>query len=342
MLNLLNDNFFDNERNVLNADLFVGNLKNTLEGFKFNTKITYEVYRMVTVYHISWNDDKTVEDICNLKKEIGLALGISGSEVDIEKVQDNEVMIKASNMKTGALSLKELLVEFKKDNGFKLPLGLDEYDKVALLDLDKEKGLLVGGSTGIGKTNLFHSMILSTLINYPEVDIVVMDSQGINYNAYREIIEVVGKEEEIIARVKELRREFEERVKTGKKKPMIVFIDEVFEILKMDMQVKSDINYLLEVGSTMNIYPVVSTDSVMEDDINDLFGKDNTPRLSFYLTTRGEYYDFMGKVIDDRLGNDGMYLDGDENLSKICIPLIGDDEVERVVSYVKEERKKKK
>ena len=63
MINLLNNPTFNNERNILNADLFVNNLKNTLKAFKFNTKVTYEVYRQVTIYHITWTDDKNYEDI---------------------------------------------------------------------------------------------------------------------------------------------------------------------------------------------------------------------------------------------------------------------------------------
>ena len=58
MLELLNTKIFDNERNILNADLFVSNLHNTLKAFGFNPKVTYEVYRSITVYHITWNDDK--------------------------------------------------------------------------------------------------------------------------------------------------------------------------------------------------------------------------------------------------------------------------------------------
>ena len=48
MLNLLNNPNFDNERNILNADLFVNNLKNNLKAFGFNPKVKYNVYRHVT------------------------------------------------------------------------------------------------------------------------------------------------------------------------------------------------------------------------------------------------------------------------------------------------------
>ena len=109
MLNLLNNPNFDNERNILNADLFVNNLKNNLKAFGFNPKVKYNVYRHVTIYNISWNDDKTYNDIIEFKKEIALSLGINANELKIKKLSDNEIEIKVSNMKVEPLSLKELL-----------------------------------------------------------------------------------------------------------------------------------------------------------------------------------------------------------------------------------------
>lgn len=118
----------------------------------------------------------------------------------------------------------------------------------------------------------------------------------------------------------------------------VVFIDEIYEILKLDNSVKDDINYLLEVGSTMGIYLVVSTDSVLEDDTYDLFNKDNVSKISFYLTSRGEYNLFLGKAIRDNLGKDGMYLDNDKNLIRMSIPMVEDDEIERVCKYIKDNK----
>ena len=83
-----------------------------------------------------------------------------------------------------------------------------------------------------------------------------------------------------------------------------------------------------------NIYLVVSTDSVLEDDTYDLFNKDNVSKISFYLTSRGEYNMFLGKAIKDSLGKDGMYLDNDKNLIRMSIPMVEDDEIERVCEYI--------
>lgn len=338
MLKLLNNPKSDNTRNILNADLFVSNLHNTLKAFGFNPKVTYEVYRSITVYHITWNDDKTYDDILELKKEIALSLGINVSELVMNKVKDNEIFIKVDNMKKDILCLKEVLENYKVDNDFKVVLGLDEYDKLVTFDFDKEKSLLVTGVSGTGKTNLFNDIIMNILINYSNVKVVILDSQGINYNLYNDVCEVVNKEEDIIVKINLLRREFEYRVKNNTRDKMVVFIDEIYEILKLDNSVKDDINYLLEVGSTMGIYLVVSTDSVLEDDTYDLFSKDNVSKISFYLTSRGEYNMFLGKAIRDNLGKDGMYLDNDKNLIRMSIPMIEDDEIERVCRYIKDNK----
>lgn len=331
MLELLNTKIFDNERNILNADLFVNNLKHTFKAFKFNTKITYEVYRNITIYHITWNDDKSYEDMLELKKEIALALGVTTNEFEIEKEKENEVKIKVQNMKKSTLSLKELLEESKDKDNNNIPLGLSEEDKVIYFNIEKDKNLLVTGVTGIGKTNLFNNIILNILMNKDKTKIIILDSQSINYNTYDKLCEVVNNEQEIINKIKEIRHIFEERVKNNDRSRIILFIDEIYEIIKMDISVKDDINYLLEVGATMNIHIIMSTDSVLDEDIDYLFDKDDISKLSFYLTTRREYNKFLDNYIDESLGRDGIYVSTNSTLTRISLPLIEDDEITRVV-----------
>ena len=340
MLNLLDNPTFDNERNILNADLFVSNLKNTLKAFNFNPKVTYKVYRNITIYNIAWTDDKTYEDILSLKKEIALSLGIRVEELEINKIEDNKIEITVQNMKREPLTLKEILSEYKKDNKFKIALGKDEKDNIIYFDFDKEKSLLVTGVTGIGKTNFFNNVIMNILINYPSTKIIILDSQGINYNINNNVCEVINEEEKIVDRIKKLRKEFENRIKNEVKEKTVVLIDEIYEILNIDSSVKDDINYLLELGSMTNIYLIVSADSVLEDNTYDLFKKENISKLSFYLTSRGEYNLFLNKVVNERLNNDGMYLNQDKKLTRISVPLIKDEEIERVVKSVEEKEER--
>ena len=332
MIKLLNNPTFDNERNILNADLFVNNLKNTLKAFNLHTKVTYNVYRNITIYNIIWIDDKTYNEVLEYRKEISLSLGIRSEELEVKKITDNELEIIVPNMKRESLVLKEILSDYKKDDTFKIALGLDEKDNIVYYDFDKEKNLLVTGVSGTGKTNLFNNIIMNILINYIDTEVVILDSQGINYNVYDIIYEVINNEDDIIERIKLLRKEFEDRIKNDNNKKKIIFIDEIYEILNKDLSVKDDLNYLLELSTSANMFLVVSTDSVLEDDIYDLFKKDNISKLSFYLTTRGEYNLFMGEVVKESLNNDGVYLGQNGKLMRLSIPLIQDGEIERVVN----------
>lgn len=334
MINLLNNPTFDNDRNVLNADLFVSNLHNTLKAFGFNPKVTYDVYRLVTIYRISWNDDKDYNDIIEYNKEIALALGVPKEELKIDRISDNEIEIKVLNMKRDILTLKELLSMYKKDDKFKVALGLDEEDRVIIFDFDKDKNLLVTGTSGSGKTNLFRNIIMNVLINYTDTKIIILDTQSINYNDFANVCEVINGKDDVIKKIKLLRREFEERVKNGNRERILVFIDEIYEMLEMDNSIDEDINYLLSLGDKCNIHLIVSTDTLSNDDMVRIFTNNNTCKISFYMTTRGEYNIFLSNIVNESLNNDGMYLDIDKNLSRVIIPLIGDDEIERVVKYL--------
>ena len=336
MIEVLNRRPFDNERNILNADLFVSNLKHTLKAFQFSTKITYTVYRNITIYNIKWNDDKTYQDIIKLKKEISLSLGITPNELNIEKISDNEVQIKALNKKRVPLTLRELLELLPNEEENKIPLGLNEEDEPISFDLTKDKNLLVTGVTGTGKTNLFNVLILELLMQKERPQIILLDSQKVSYNNYKELCEVVTDKDKIINRIREIRTLFEERVKNKDRSKIIIFIDEIYLLVKEDITIKDDINYLLELGSTMNIHLIISTDSILDDDINYLFDKDDISKVSFYLTTRGEYNKFLDEYINTSLGNDCMYLSINNHLERLSIPLLEDDEIERVINKVKE------
>ena len=130
MIKLLNNPTFDNERNILNAELFVNNLKNTLKAFNLHTNVIYNVYRNITIYNITWNDDKTYEEVLEFRKEISLSLGIRSEQLEVKKITDSELEIIVPNMKRESLVLKEILSDYKKDDNFKIALGLDEKDNI--------------------------------------------------------------------------------------------------------------------------------------------------------------------------------------------------------------------
>ena len=85
----------------------------------------------------------------------------------------------------------------------------------------------------------------------------------------------------------------------------------------------------------MNIHIIMSTDSVLDEDISYLFDKDDISKLCFYLTSRNEYNRFLDEYVDESLGKDAIYISFDGKRERVCIPLVDDDEIERVVDYLK-------
>lgn len=335
MIELLNNPTSDNERNVLNADLFVSNLRHTLDGFRFNTDIKYTVYRNITIYEISWNDDKTYDDIYSLRREIALALGINVKDLKMENKGNNKVEIIQRNMKIDPLSLKEVLTDFRKDNSVRIALGLDDYERIVYFDMNRDKNLLVIGVSGTGKTNLFNVMILNILINYSDKNIVIMDLQGINYNSYAKRCTVINNEEAIIDKL----IDFKERIISEKKENVIIFIDEIYEILKNNASVRTDLEFLLREGNSHGMHFIISSDSILDEDIYSIFDESNASRISFYLTSKNEYNMFFKEPVISGLGTDGMYKNNEEGVIRITVPFVMDEEIERVVNYEKEDKK---
>ena len=63
--------------------------------------------------------------------------------------------------------------------------------------------------------------------------------------------------------------------------------------------------------------------------------KDDISKLCFYLTSRNEYNRFLDEYVDESLGKDAIYISFDGKRERVCIPLVDDDEIERVVGYLK-------
>ena len=85
---------------------------------------------------------------------------------------------------------------------------------------------------------------------------------------------------------------------------------------------------------------VISSDGIVYE--KEEYANDDDLLLT-YKQHKKEFKDFELKLVDvikqcnivnESLNNDGMYLDSDKNLSRVIIPLIGDDEIERVVKYL--------
>ena len=83
------------------------------------------------------------------------------------------------------------------------------------------------------------------------------------------------------------------------------------------------------------ICDVLFANNLELEDISYLFDKDDISKLCFYLTSRNEYNRFLDEYVDESLGKDAIYISFGGKRERVCIPLVDDDEIERVVGYLK-------
>lgn len=78
--------------------------------------------------------------------------------------------------------------ENKQSGSMTVPIGIDKSGAVALLDIHKAPHIMIGGTTGSGKTVMLHNIINGLISkNTPEqLQFVLIDPKRIEFNEYEE------------------------------------------------------------------------------------------------------------------------------------------------------------
>lgn len=293
-------------------------LKEMLESFDINSSVSKLETRTSFKYILTDVDYKKLK---SLKENIALCLKVDTKNLMIYQIDNNLVEIVKFKNDVLPLKYKDVIGKFKKDNCFKLPIGLDHEDNLVSINLDNKHNLLVTGVSGIGKTNLFNNLILSILKYYPDKVITIMDVQGINYNNYLNRCNVLNSKESIIANINAIYNNIE----VNNDKDFVIFIDELYDLLDIDNTLVNKINYLLDNSDKFNINFIICNDTIENENVAKIFRNPNAYKISFYLSSQKEYKAFIKKEVDISLGNDAIYKDNNE-LVRISIPLIDEFE----------------
>jgi S-DNA-T family DNA segregation ATPase FtsK/SpoIIIE len=182
------------------SDVSVEDLKNNaiklqknLSILGINTKVeNIAVGPTFTTYEIKLPSGVKVSRIENLKEDISFMLG--AEFVNIEPISSKQVVaIEVKNEKRQLVRLKELIVsdEFKNNNSnLLITIGKEKSGSIKLLDIKKSSHILIGGSTGSGKSMVLNSVICSIIYkaSYNDVNFIIIDTKnGAEWKIYNEI-----------------------------------------------------------------------------------------------------------------------------------------------------------
>jgi len=238
----------------------------------------------------------------------------------------------------------KMLNEYEKNSDILIPIGFDVNETVKTINLCKNPNLLIIGTTGGGKSILLNNIIASLSIKYTKDDIriITMDTSIVelsNFNSIPHYIKnTLSHPNDIINELDELEKEINRRKNQKEKQPLLVIIDDLFDICSYKNNSSSQIIQLLEGAKNQNIFFILTTDTpskkVLNKKLLDLV--DST----IYLTlSPGEQDDFsLSEQLNEedldfitKIGN-LLYIHGDEK-ERLEVPEITDKEIKEVTKF---------
>ena len=322
----------------------------------------------ITQYEIELEPGTRINEVTGLTKEI--AMGLAVKSVAINPVEGKAAIgIQIPNKETSVVSLDSVLDKSEK-SGVSVALGKDTNGNSISADILKMQHVLIGGSTGSGKSACINTMICSLIKQYSpdEVKLVLIDPKKVELSAYESlphllmpIVKDAHEASEVLKKMcDEMDRRFTvfEKVKvksiegynklvakyvaagnSAKTMPyIVVVIDELADLMQVaGKEVEGSIQRLTQLARAAGIHLIVATQRPSVDVVTGVIKSNIASRIAF-ATASG----IDSRTILDQQGAEKLLGKGDmlfkpigaQNAKRIQGAYVTDEEVEDIVNQV--------
>lgn len=323
----------------------------------------------VTRYELQPSAGVRINKITNLADDIALSLAAKGVRIEAPIPGKAAIGIEIPNNITSVVYLKELIAspEFKAEkSAIGVSLGKDISGSKVVVDLAKMPHLLIAGSTGSGKSVCVNSLILSLLFRASpkEVKLILVDPKMVELNVYNGIphllIPVVTDPKKAAGALNWAVGEMLKRYEMFKEKgvrdfkgynaaldegeealpQIVIIIDEMADLMMTSpTEVEDAVCRIAQMARAAGMHLIVATQRPSADVITGLIKTNIPSRIAFAVAAAID-----SRIILDTQGAEKLIGRGDMLYSPMGAPkpirvqgcLVTDDEVERVVSFIKE------
>ncbi|MEQ8197783.1 MAG: DNA translocase FtsK, partial [Clostridiaceae bacterium] len=348
-------------------------LEETLNSFGVEAKVLQVTKGpAVTRYEIQPSAGVKVSKIVNLSDDISLSLAASGVRIEAPIPGKSAIGIEVPNKTITPVFLREVLEsnEFKSSKSeIAFALGKDISGQCIVADLSKMPHLLIAGATGSGKSVCINSLIMSILYKYSpdEVSLLMVDPKVVELNVYNGIphllIPVVTDPKKAAGAlnwaVNEMTRRYKlfadsgarniqsynslfEKGQIESKLPYIVIIvDELADLMMVcPNDVEEYIARLAQMARAAGMHLVLATQRPSVDVITGVIKANIPSRISFAVSSQVDSRTILDSSGAEKLLGKGdmlFYPVGESKPLRIQGAFISEDEVEKVVSFIKSE-----
>lgn len=361
------------DKNILlnNADI----ITETLKSFGIESEVVnINNGPTVTSYEVKPQSGIKVSKIVNLSNNLAMALASSSIRIEAPIPGKPYVGIEVPNRNKDVVGFRQLISteEFQKhDEDITVAIGKDIFGKPLYAQINEMPHLLIAGATGSGKSVLMNAIIMSIIYKYSpkEVEFIMIDPKMVELKIYSGIPhlkgrKVVTKAVEATASlneaVKEMTDRFELFAKSGardikaynskieeddedntlEKLPyLVVIIDELSDLMmEASKDVENYITRLAQMGRASGVHLIIATQRPSVNVITGIIKANIPSRIAFQVASNVD-----SRTIIDSSGAEKLLGKGDMLYypSKLPKPkraqgaFVTDQEVERVVTYIK-------
>jgi S-DNA-T family DNA segregation ATPase FtsK/SpoIIIE len=370
-------NFLQKPKNVeyrIDEEEIDWQIRAILEKFKsLNIKgdiIRYYVGPVVTTFEFKPDPRIKISKIVSLQDDLAMVLKAKSVRIQAPIPGKDVVGIEVPNKKAQTIYLREIIesdIFQKSKSPLTIALGKDIVGKPFVADLVTLPHLLIGGTTGSGKSVGLNSIIISLLYrNSPDdLKLLMIDPKMLEFNIYEDIphllvpvVTDMKKAESALERmVKEMDRRYEliskkrvrniqkynEIVPPEERLPyIVVVIDELAELLAIEQKssIETSIARLAQKARASGIHLIVATQRPSADVLTGVIRSNLPTRISFRVGQRMD-----SRIILDADGAEKLLGRGDMlfksptgEILRLHAPFVSEEEIMSVVEFLKSQR----
>ena len=347
-------------------------LREVLESFRIGVKeISCSCGPTITRFEVKPDSGVRVRSIANLVDDIAMGMAKAGVRIEAPIPGKAAVGIEVPNAEPSTVYFRNILEtpEFRNHKSrIAACLGADVTGRPVILDINKMPHLLVAGTTGSGKSVCINSIIMSILYKAKpdEVKLILIDPKKVEFAVYRDLphlyCPIISDPKKaagaLNSAVNEMERRFELIEEVGVRNiagynevtaddpappfmpQMVIIIDELADLMMTaSNEVETAICRLAQKARAAGMHLILGTQRPSTDVITGLIKANVPSRIAFTVTQSID-----SRIIIDTVGAEKLIGRGDMLYSPVGTtkPLrvqgtfVSDGEVERVVTFLKE------
>ena len=346
-------------------------LQKTLYSFGVQAKVeNVTVGPAITRYELKPAEGVRVSKIANLADDIALNLAAETIRIEAPIPGKQAVGIEVPNQEKEMVHLRDVLEsdEFAESKSkMSVALGKDVAGKVTIADMAKMPHTLIAGSTGSGKSVCINTIITSIIYKAKpsEVKLVMVDPKVVELSVYNGIphllIPVVTDPKKAAGALAWAVQEMDNRYNlfaqkgvrdlkgynaliekeegVGKLPQILIIIDELADLMMVAAkEVEDSICRLAQKARAAGMHLIIATQRPSVDVITGIIKANIPSRIAFAVSSQVDSRTILDQVGAEKLLGKGdmlFYPTGSAKPTRIQGAFVSDEEVEKIVSFVK-------